>query len=90
MERFVLTDALWAKMEPDCLASRRTRAAVAATTGASSRRFCGWYARAVRGVTYGAFFGQLKELNRIAMRADKTETSFSAIIHLAVAVINSR
>jgi transposase len=36
------------------------------------------------------FFGKLKEFKRIAMRADKTDTSFSAIIHLAAAVINSR
>jgi hypothetical protein len=31
----------------------------------------------------------LKELKRIAMRADKTDPSFNAIIHLA-AVINSK
>jgi len=36
------------------------------------------------------FFGKLKEFKRIAMRADKTDQSFSAIIHLAAAVINSR
>ncbi len=36
------------------------------------------------------FFGKLKEFKRIAMRADKTDTSFNAIIHLAAAVINSR
>jgi transposase len=36
------------------------------------------------------FFCKLKEFKRIAMRADKTDTSFSAIIHLAAAVINSR
>lgn len=36
------------------------------------------------------FFGKLKEFKRIAMRADKTDQSFSAIIHLATAVINSR
>jgi transposase len=36
------------------------------------------------------FFCKLKEFKRIAMRADKTDTSFSAIIHLATAVINSR
>jgi len=35
------------------------------------------------------FFCKLKEFKR-AMRADKTDTSFSAIIHLAAAVINSR
>jgi len=31
------------------------------------------------------FFCKLKEFKRIAMRADKTDTSFSAIIHLAAA-----
>lgn len=36
------------------------------------------------------FFCKLKEFKRIAMRADKTDTSFSAIILLAAAVINSR
>ncbi len=36
------------------------------------------------------FFCKLKEFKRIAMRADKTEQSFNAIIHLAAAVINSR
>ncbi len=36
------------------------------------------------------FFCKLKEFKRIAMRADKTDTSFAAIIHLAAAVINSQ
>jgi transposase len=36
------------------------------------------------------FFCKLKEFKRIAMRADKTDESFNAIIHLAAAVINSR
>jgi len=36
------------------------------------------------------FFCKLKEFKRIAMRADKTDASFSAIIHIAAAVINSR
>jgi transposase len=36
------------------------------------------------------FFCKLKEFKRIALRADKTDESFSAIIHLAAAVINSR
>jgi transposase len=36
------------------------------------------------------FFCKLKEFKRIAMRSDKTDTSFSAIIYLAAAVINSR
>jgi transposase len=34
------------------------------------------------------FFGKLKEFKRIAMRADKTDSSFTAIIHLAASVIN--
>ena len=34
------------------------------------------------------FFCKLKELKRIAMRADKTDQSFDAIIHLAAAVIS--
>jgi transposase len=36
------------------------------------------------------FFGKLKEFKRIAMRADKTDARFSAIVHLAAALINSR
>lgn len=36
------------------------------------------------------FFCQLKEFKRIAMRSDKTDISFAAIIYLAAAVINSR
>jgi transposase len=36
------------------------------------------------------FFVKLKEFKRIAMRADKTDQSFSAMIYLAAAVINSR
>jgi transposase len=35
------------------------------------------------------FFCKLKEFKRIAMRADKTDASFKAIIYLAAAVINS-
>ena len=36
------------------------------------------------------FFCKLKEFKRIAMRADKTDQSFSAMIYLTAAVINSR
>ena len=36
------------------------------------------------------FFGKLKEFKRIAVRADKTDQSFAAMIHLAAAVIASR
>ena len=36
------------------------------------------------------FFCKLKEFKRIAMRADKTDQSFAAMIYLAAAVINSR
>lgn len=36
------------------------------------------------------FFCKLKEFKRIAMRADKTDQSFTAMIYLAAAVINSR
>jgi transposase len=36
------------------------------------------------------FFGKLKEFKRIALRAEKTDHSFAAMIHLAAAVINSR
>jgi len=36
------------------------------------------------------FFCKLKEFKRIAMRSDKTDTSFSAMILLAAAIIHSR
>ena len=36
------------------------------------------------------FFAKLKEFKRIALRADKTDQSFEAMIYLAAAVINSR
>jgi transposase len=36
------------------------------------------------------FFGKLKEFKRIAMRSDKTDGSFEAMIYLATAVIHSR
>ena len=36
------------------------------------------------------FFGKLKEFKRIALRSDKTDQSFAAMICLVAAVINSR
>ena len=36
------------------------------------------------------FFGKLKEFERIAMRSDRTDQSFAAMIHLAAAVIASK
>jgi len=36
------------------------------------------------------FFGKLKEFKRIAMRSDKTDHSFSAMINLSAAIINAR
>ena len=36
------------------------------------------------------FFCKLKEFKRIAMRADKTDTSFNAMIYAVAALINSR
>jgi len=36
------------------------------------------------------FFGKLKEFKRIAMRSDKTDESFSAMIYAASAIINAR
>ena len=36
------------------------------------------------------FFCKLKEFKRIAMRADKTDRSFAAMIYLVAAVIHSR
>jgi len=36
------------------------------------------------------FFCKLKEFKRIAMRADKTDSSFAAMIYLAASIINSR
>ena len=36
------------------------------------------------------FFCKLKEFKRIALRACKTDSSFSAMIYIGAAVINSR
>ena len=36
------------------------------------------------------FFGKLKEFKRIAMRSDKTDESFEAIIYICAAIVNSR
>lgn len=36
------------------------------------------------------FFGKLKEFKRIAMRSDKTDQSFCAMIYLTSAIINAR
>jgi transposase len=36
------------------------------------------------------FFCKLKEFKRLAMRSDKTDTSFTAMIHISSAIINSR
>jgi len=36
------------------------------------------------------YFQKLKEFKRIAMRSDKTDESFSAMIYLAAATINAR
>jgi len=36
------------------------------------------------------FFCKLKEFKRIAMRSDKTDQSFAAMIYITAAVINSR
>ena len=36
------------------------------------------------------FFGKLKEFKRIALRADKTDQSFEAMIYVAAAITNSR
>jgi len=36
------------------------------------------------------FFCKLKEFKRIALRADKTDQSFAAMIYIAGAIINSR
>jgi transposase len=36
------------------------------------------------------FFCKLKEFKRVAMRSDKTDTSFAAMIYLGSAIINSR
>ena len=36
------------------------------------------------------FFCKLKEFKRVAMRSDKTDSSFAAMIHLGASIINSR
>ena len=36
------------------------------------------------------FFCKLKEFKRVALRSDKTDQSFAAVVYLAAAVVNSR
>jgi len=36
------------------------------------------------------YFCKLKEFKRIAIRSDKTDTSFTAMIYLCASLINSR
>ncbi|WP_422863659.1 transposase [Endosaccharibacter trunci] len=36
------------------------------------------------------YFAKLKEFKRIAMRSDKTDRSFTAMLHLAATITNSR
>lgn len=36
------------------------------------------------------YFQKLKEFKRIAMRSDKTDTSYAALINLCAAIINSK
>src|SRR5438876_80356 len=146
MDRFVLTDAQWAKMEPLCLgkpgdpgrSGNNNRLFVEAVlwiarTGSPWRdlprafgnwmtvytRFRDWAKAGVWKRLFDAvsdepdmeyvmvdatideemykwrhlienFFCKLKEFKRIAMRADKTDLSFEAMINLTAAVINSR
>ena len=148
MDRFVLTDAQWAKMEPHCLGKPCDPVAAARITVSLGRfeslpgqRFdTVGVPPLIEGLAFGAmiadkafdsnaiiaeldargakivisqhprripalpidlemykwrhlienFFGKLKEFKRIALRADKTDQSFAAMIHLAAAIINSR
>src|SRR5437660_1380748 len=119
MDRYVLSDAQWAKMQPHCLGKKSDPG----RSGEDNRRFVEavlWIARTgspwrdlpplfgpwntvfkryrdwVKADAFkwrhliDNFFCKLKEFKRIAMRADKTDQSFQAMIHLAAAVINSR
>ena len=52
MERFVLTDAQWAKMELHCLGKPTDRAAAAVITGALSKRCCGSRGQEVPGAIF--------------------------------------
>src|SRR5215213_3193474 len=50
MERLILTDAQWAKMEPCCLGKPGNPRHSGKTIACLSRRCCGLFAPAVRGV----------------------------------------
>jgi len=106
MDRFVLTDAQWAKMEPLCMgkpgdpgrSGKDNRLFVEAVlwivrTGSPWRDLpplFGHWNSVFMASSDRELFCKLKEFKRIAMRADKTDQSFAAMIHLAAAVINSR
>jgi transposase len=87
MDRFVLTDAQWTKIEPFCLGKTgdpRHR-------GKNNRLFVKaalWIART--GSPWRDLPPSFGHWNSITMRADKTDQSFASMIHLAAAVINSR
>ena len=57
-----------------------------------SRKIQRWYDKEIYKARHliENFFCKLKEFKRIALRADKTDQSFKAMIYLAAAVINSR
>ena len=57
MDRFVLTDAQWAKMEPHCLGKPTDPGRSGRTTGSLSRRCCGLREPAAHGVTCRPLFG---------------------------------
>lgn len=92
-----MTDAQWAKMEPLCLGN----AIIADLDARGAKAVISQHSRRAKPFAIDEemykwrhiienFFGKLKEFKRIAMRADKTDQSFSSMIHLAAVVINSR
>lgn len=73
-------------------------AVVAKVLGIPSASLGNWVRQSAKGELSGAGAddkaarvspGKLKEFKRIAMRSDKTDTIFAAMIHLAVAVIKT-
>ena len=90
-DRFVITDAQWAAMEPHCLGKKRDPG----RTGGDSRLFpeaVSWIARTGapwRDLPRG--FGNWNTIfKRVAQRSCKTDQSFASMIYVAAAIINSR
>ena len=103
MTRMMLTDAQWEKMEPHCLGKKSDPGRTGgdgrlfleavlwiARTGAPWRDLPEVFGKWNTVFTRFRYWVQRNVFKRIALRACKTDSSFSAMIYIGAAVINSR